>query len=170
MPDDPTALEDAYDAVSDALDFQHGATYEPDVDPSGSDEQIQLQKGCRALTAASLLLARELYGSAVELCFGAMERTLESYMIAELGRDLSDFQDHTAVYECAATHGPVSRSMARRLEALYANNRTDYYYDNAVSTDEIASAMLALAKELHAFVVDHNTSTGFERYCSCDTN
>lgn len=34
------------------------------------------------------------YGGVVEMAFGAMERSLESYMIAVLGNELSDFQNH----------------------------------------------------------------------------
>lgn len=167
MTDDPNALADAYERVVDALEYQSGATYEPRVDPAGPDEQVQLQKACRLLTACDYLYEREFYGSVVEMAFGAMERTLESYMITVLGSELSDFQNHTDVYERAETHGPISREMAQNLKALYANNRTDYYYDNAVSTEEIAAAMRTLAAELHSFVVTHSTTHQFKRYCSC---
>ena len=167
MSNDPKPLTDAYKRVTDALEFQSGATYEPQVDPAGSDEQIQLQKACRLLAACDYLYEQAFYGSVVEMAFGAMERSLESYMIAVLGSELSDFQNHTAVYERAATHGPISREMAQNLKALYANNRTDYYYDNAVSTEEIAAAMLDLARELHSFIVTHSTTHQFDHYCSC---
>lgn len=167
MADDPNALTDAYNRVIDALEYQSGAMYEPGVDPTGPDEQIQLQKACRLLTACDHLYERELYGSVVEMAFGAMERTLESYMIAVLGSELSDFQNHTDVYERAETNGPVSREMAKNLKALYANNRTDYHYANAALTEEIAAAMCDLAAKLHSFVVTHSTTNQFERYCNC---
>jgi len=167
MPNDPNALEDAYERVVDALEFQSGATYEPRIDSAGSDEQIQLQKACRLLDACDSLYEQEFYGSVVEMAFGTMERSLESYMIAVLGSELSDFQNHTDVYDRAETHGPISREMAQNLKALYANNRTDYYYDNAVSTKEIAAAMLTLATELHEFIVTHGMTNRFERYCNC---
>ncbi|MEF8813963.1 MAG: hypothetical protein V5A55_09105 [Halovenus sp.] len=86
----------------------------------------------------------------------------------EKGIELSDFQDRTEVYDRAATHGPVSRGMARNLRALYANNRTDYYYDNAVPTGEMAGAVVRLATELHRFVVTHSTTHRFEQYRSCE--
>lgn len=72
------------------------------------------------------------------------------------------------MYDRVAAHGPVSREMARNLKALYANNRTDYYYDNAVPTGETAGAMARLATELHRFVVTHSTTHRFEHYCSCE--
>jgi hypothetical protein len=119
VPDDPHSLEDAYDQVVDALDFQSGATYEPAVEPSGTAAQIQLQKACRHLEACDLLHDEAFYGGVVELSFGAMERTLEGYMLAVLGNDLSDFQNHTDVYDRAETHGPISRQMARDLKMVY---------------------------------------------------
>jgi len=168
VTDDPDALEAAYDRVIDALNYQSDATYESSVEPSGRAQQVQLQKACRLLAACDRPEESGFYGAVVEMSFGAMERTLESYMIAVLGNDLSDFQDHTEVYDRAATHGPVSREMAQNLKALYANNRTDYYYDNAVPTEEIAGAMFRLATELHRFVVTHSTTHRFEQYCSCE--
>lgn len=170
MPTDPASLEDAYDSVVDALNYQVGATHEPRIDTAGSDETIQLQKACRLLTACNHLQKHACYGSVVELSFGAMERTMEAYLIAVTGSDLSDFQDHTTVYERAKTHGPISREFARNLKALYANNRTDYYYDNAVSTEEIAAAMMTLAVELHRFVVNHGSTDRFEQSCVCTTH
>ena len=168
MSNDPNALEDAYERVIDALEYQSGATYEAKIDPTGTDEQIQLQKACRLLAACNHQYQQGFYGSVVEMSFGAMERSVESYMIAVLGSELSDFQNHTDVYERAKTHGPISREMAQNLKALYANNRTDYYYDNSVSTEELARAMLDLATELHSYIVTHNMTDQFKQYCTCD--
>jgi hypothetical protein len=61
MSNDPSELEDAYERVIDALEFQSGAAYEPKIDPAGSDEQIQLQKACRLLAACDDLYEQGFY-------------------------------------------------------------------------------------------------------------
>ncbi len=44
----------------------------------------------------------------IELCFGATERSLEAYVLAEGGDELDDFHDHTYCYDRASDLGLLS--------------------------------------------------------------
>jgi hypothetical protein len=88
-------------------------------------------------------------GSAVELCFGATERSVEAYALAEGGDDLNDFHDHTYAYQRAFELGVLSRDLRDDYRALYTENRSESYYGDRGATNRQAEAMLDLAAETH---------------------
>jgi len=107
---DPTAVTDALDAAIDAFnEAGHGVpTREADID-TDADWKTQLTKACRLLAAIDDLSGNGYYTATIELCFGATERSVEAYALAEGGDDLRDFHDHTYCYDRAETLGLLTR-------------------------------------------------------------
>ncbi|MFT4921559.1 MAG: hypothetical protein ACI8XM_000760 [Haloarculaceae archaeon] len=110
---DPSRLTAALDAARDSFRHAHGApTFEPTIDAStDADEgEVQIQKACRLIEAATILQqSGEYYGSVLEHAFAAIERTLEGYLIAFADYEVTDFHDHTTVYPPG--HGPFNETV-----------------------------------------------------------
>ncbi|AWB28741.1 hypothetical protein [Halococcoides cellulosivorans] len=134
-----------------------------DVD-SGS--LLQLRKGCRLLDGAETLREDGYYTIVIEASFVAIERTIE-FRLLERGRTQpSDLPGtHPGVYREAASAGIVSEETANDLADLWRDHRAKTYYRDGLATADRADAMLALAHELHAFVVGRSRH-GHE--CRCD--
>ena len=90
----------------------------------------------------------------VELCFGAVERTLEAYVLWDTDDDLAEFRDHETVYDRAAQRGLLERGTATALRDLYRANRTEHYYGGTVPTAEKEDATYELAEAIHDYVTD----------------
>ena len=163
---DPTAITDALNAAIDAFnEAGHGVpTPEADID-TDADWKTQLTKACRLLAATDHLAGNGYYTATIELCFGATERSVEAYVLAEGGDGLRDFHDHTYCYERAVTLGLLSRDTTDDLQHLYDTNRTDSYYGGRRPTDEQATAMRELAHSLHIYVANQIREGGV---CLCD--
>lgn len=163
---DPTAITNALTDSIDAFNEQGIGipTYEDGID-TDADWKTQLTKGCRLLRAVSEIPAETYYTASIELCFGAIERSLEAFALSEGGNELAEFHDHTYCYERAAALGLLSRETADRLEGLYDENRTDSYYGGKRPTVEQAEAIQRLADEIHRYVTDQLQEGGV---CTCD--
>lgn len=164
---DPRDLTDALAAAVDAFNEEgYGVpTREPAIDPD-ADWKTQLTKACRLLSAVEELRGRELYTATIELCFGATERSVEAYALAEGGDDLNDFHDHTYCYDRATALGLLSETTTDELRRLYDTNRTDSYYGGRRPTERQADAMRRLSRSVHDHVTEHVREGGV---CVCNS-
>lgn len=117
---DPNAITDALDAAIDAFNEEgHGVpTREAAID-THTDWKTQLTKACRLLAAVEHIDGAGLYTATIELCFGATERSVEAFALAEGGDNLDDFHDHTYCYDRATALGLFSATTTRNLRTLY---------------------------------------------------
>jgi hypothetical protein len=102
----------------------------------------------------------------IELCFGATERSVEAYALAEGGDELDDFHDHTTCYDRATELGLLSDTTTRELQELYGTNRTDSYYGGRGPTQRQAETMQQLARSVHEYVTDQIREGGV---CVCNS-
>jgi hypothetical protein len=166
MESDPNAVTDAIDRATDAFEYRSRGTVEFEAGvEQDSQWQTQLTKACRYLEACRTLRRADGFdGAVVELCFGAVERTLEAYVLQDTDDDLADFRDHEAVYDRATQRGLFERETAAALQDLYRTNRTEHYYGGAVPTAGKADAMYGLAEAIHEYVTGQIRTGGV---CLC---
>ena len=112
-----------------------------------------------------MLAGQELHTATIELCFGATERSIEAYALAEGGDEPDDFHDHTYCYERATALGLLSRATTDKLQMLYGTNRTDSYYGSRRPTGQQADAMRRLSQCVHSYVTDQIREGGV---CVCE--
>ena len=84
--EDPKAITDALEAAIDAFnEAGHGVpAYEDGVD-TADDWKTQLTKGCKLLRAVAETEGEGHHTATIELCFGAIERSLEAFALAQGG-------------------------------------------------------------------------------------
>ena len=162
---DPQAVTNGLDAAVDAFnETGHGIpTYEEYID-TGADWKAQLTKGCGLLAAVDQLVGQGLHTATIELCFGATERSIEAYALAEGGDSLTEFHDHTYCYTRAGELGLLSTTTTERLCELYNTNRTDSYYGGRRPTERQAQQMRELARSVHEHVTSRIREGGV---CVC---
>lgn len=166
MPTD-TAVEDALETAASAFRDTRGHEPEAHLDP-GTPALTQLRKACRLLEACRTLREHDGYHtSVVELSFGAIERTIQYYALANTGDSVQDFYSHETVYERGGELGLYSASTMDQLIELWRTNRSAAYYRNTVATAEQADAMVTLAEELHRSIRDFGQAT---HQCICTTS
>lgn len=149
---DPKDVIDSLSRAEESFDSKSVlARHEVGIE-SGGGWETQLTKGCRLLAAVEALQTQDGYHTAVtELCFGAIERSVEAYAVAMAGDGSADFHDHETCYERAAEVGLFERETADRLRDLYGDNRTESYYGESRPTAEQASAMADLSRSVHDY-------------------
>jgi hypothetical protein len=162
---DPNAITDALAAATDAFNEEgYGVpAREAEIDPD-TDWKTQLTKACRLLAAVDQIDEQGFYTATIELCFGATERSVEAFVLAEGGDDLNDFHDHTYCYDRAAALGLLSATTAETLRELYDTNRTDSYYGGQRPTERQADTMRQLSRRVHTYVTDQLREGGV---CIC---
>jgi hypothetical protein len=102
----------------------------------------------------------------VEASFVAMERTVELRLLERGHVEPDDLPGtHPGVYPEAARIGLFDESVADDLADLWRDHRARTYSQDGLATAERADALLALATELHAFVVGRS-GRGYE--CACE--
>jgi len=164
---DPQAITDALDAAIDAFNEEgYGVSTREDAIDSDADWKTQLTKACRLLAAVEAIADQGFYTATIELCFGATERSVEAYALAEGGDDLNDFHDHTSCYDRATDLGLLSGTTTRELRQLYDTNRTDSYYGGRCPTERQANTMQQLAQNVHEHVTNQIREGGV---CVCDS-
>ena len=97
---DPVAVLTALDRAQDAFDTvgRGRAAFEDGVS-ADEDWKTQLTKACRLLEVVDTLQSQDGYYTAIiEVCFGAIERSIEAYALAMTDDTLQDFQDHQFSY------------------------------------------------------------------------
>ena len=164
---DPGFVTGPLAAAEDAFEYLGTGrpTYEDGID---QDEEwtTQLTKACRYLEASRTLRSQNGFnGAVIELSFGAIERSLEGYLLQDTRDSLAEYLDHEVVYERAGDRGLFTRDTATRLLDLYGANRTEHYYGKHVPTQEKAAAMFELADGVHRHVV---SMIGEHGVCHCD--
>ncbi|MFD1687071.1 DNA-binding protein [Halobellus litoreus] len=93
---DPTAVLTVLDRAQDAFEMVgRGRTAFEDGISADEDWKTQLTKACRLLEVVDTLQSQDGYYTAViEVCFGAIERSIEAYALAMTNDTLQDFQNH----------------------------------------------------------------------------
>lgn len=164
---DPTALVAALERAQDAFEMVgRGRIAFEDGISSEEDWKTQLTKACRLLEVVDTLQSQDGYYTAViEICFGAIERSIEAYALAMTNDTLQGFQDHQFSYERAHQIGLFERETAAAMKDLYSENRTESYYGGGRPTQEQAEAMTELASAVHQFAVSQIREGGV---CLCD--
>ena len=133
---DPTAVLAALDRAQDAFEMvgRGRIAFEEGIS-ADEDWKTQLTKACRLLEVVDTLQAQDGYYTAViEVCFGAIERSIEAYALAMTNDTLQDFQDHQFSYERAHQIGLFERETAEAMKDLYSENRTESYSSPSSST------------------------------------
>lgn len=150
MSSDPTAVVNALrDAETAFSSYRTGVTFEQDLAPNDS-ETTQLRKACRLLDACRTLRENDgFFTSVIEMSFGAIERTVEFYVLSQSTDTISDFQNHRYAFDRAAALGLFSQSTCDDLYQLHVDNRSAAYYRDTVATEEQANAMFELAVVVH---------------------
>ena len=164
---DPTAVLTALDRAQDAFDMvgRGRAAFEDGIS-ANKDWKTQLTKACRLLEVVDTLESQDRYYTAViEVCFGAIERSIEAYALSMTNDTLQDFQDHQFSYERAHRIGLFERETAEAMKDLYSENRTESYYGGGRPTEEQAEAMTDLASAVHQFAVSQIREGSV---CLCD--
>jgi|APHM01.1.fsa_nt_gi hypothetical protein len=152
--------EDAFEFVGRGM-----PSFEDGID-QGEEWKTQLTKGCTYLEACRTLRTQNgFHGAVVELCFGAIERSLEGYLLQDTADSIDDYQDHEFVYERAGERGLFTRDTAGELRDLYGTNRTENYYGDLAPTQEKEDAMFELAEGVHRHVTNNIREGGV---CICE--
>ena len=94
--------------------------FEGEID-TDADWKTQLTKGCRLLEVVERLDGEGFYTATVELCFGAIERSIEAYALNTGGDTLEEFHTHEYCYQRAGDLGLVSRDTAEKMAELYGD-------------------------------------------------
>lgn len=163
---DPRALLAALQQAQDAFEIVGGGvpSYEEGIE-SGGDWETQLTKACKLLGVADVIQEQNgHYTAVIELCFGAIERSIEVY-VAMTDDTVDAFRDHEYSYERAHQVGLFEEETAMGMMELYSENRTESYYGGGRPTASQATAMSDLAEAVHDFVVDRIREAGV---CICD--
>jgi hypothetical protein len=166
---DPDAVLEALERTRDAFELVGEGRPQFEAGLSADEDwKTQLTKACRLLEVATVLQTQDGYYTAViEVCFGAIERSIEAYALAMTGDELDDFQDHEFSYERAHESGLFEQETARVMKDLYGDNRTESYYGGGRPTERQATTMAELAEAIHEFAVDQIREGGVCRCESC---
>jgi hypothetical protein len=164
---DPSSVLEALERAQDAFEMAGRGRIEfEDGISADEDWKTQLTKACRLLEVVETLQSQDGYYTAViEVCFGAIERSIEAYALSMTSDTLQDFQDHQFSYERAHQIGLFERQTAEEMKDLYSENRTESYYGGGRPTEEQADAMTDLAIAVHQFAVSQIREGGV---CLCD--
>lgn len=158
-------VEEALNRAEAAFRSTHGQRTERDLDRS-DEALVQLRKACRLLESCRSLRQQDgYYTSVIELSFGAIERSIQYYLLEFTANTTEDFLDHERIYSRAAAQNVFDEVIEDRFVELWRQNRSATYYRNTVPTDEQATAMFQLAETVHRFVLDY---ARVEHECRCD--
>lgn len=164
---DPNAVRNALDAAVDAFNEEgYGVPAREDAIDPDADWKTQLTKACRLLDVVEHIAEEGFHTATIELSFGATERSIEAFVLAEGGDDLDDFRDHTYCYDRATALGLLSAATSDDLRRLYETNRTDSYYGGRRPTERQAETMRQLSRDVHEYVTDQIREGGV---CVCDS-
>ena len=149
---DPTAVLTALDRAQDAFEMiGRGRTAFEDGISADEDWKTQLTKACRLLAVVDTLQSQDGYHTAViEVCFGAIERSIEAYALAMTNDTLQDFQDHQFSYERAHQIGLFERETAEAMKDLYSEHRTESYYGGGVPQESKRQPLLRSPAHSHS--------------------
>lgn len=127
---------------------------------------LQLRKACRLIEAANVLIAENGYHTVViETSFGAIERTLQFYLLENGFLHPEEYVNHQTVYERSHEAGLYNEAFKEKVVGLWRDNRSRSYYREGVGSEERAEKMLQLSEAIHR----HVPQLAGQRYeCICD--
>lgn len=163
----PLELDDIEPLLTDAEEAfrRSGQRREEGLDVSDAG-LVQLRKACRSLLGAEQLLTDGYYTLAIEASFTSVEKTLLFWLIREGYHDPANPpQSHTTAIKQSAEVGFLGDEVASRLVDLWVTNRAQTYYQDGLATRERADALLRLASETHAYIVN---LVGIRHECICE--
>jgi hypothetical protein len=161
---DNSHIEDKLDEIQNLFDekpikMETGL----DVDDPG---MLQLRKACRLLEASKHLIEENGYYTVViETSFGAIERTLQFYLLENNFLHPDEYIDHQAVYQESHEAGLYNQEFRDKLVGLWRNNRSRSYYREGVGSEKRAEKMLELAEAIHEHVLQL-AGESHERICN----
>lgn len=127
---------------------------------------LQLRKACRLIETARHLEEEDRYYTVVvETSFGAIERTLQFYLLENDFLRPDEYVDHRTVYERSLEAGLYGEEFGEKLLELWRNNRSRSYYREGAATEARAEKMLELATAVHRHVL---RMTGESHECTCN--
>lgn len=157
------------DASSDELRasqqaFNRRGTVEPGLDVE-ADALLQLRKACRILDGIRALRTIDRHHTlVVEGTFGALERTVQFYVVDRGVAESAAMQSHEETFTYGTKAGLISDSTRDELVELWKNHRNGTYYQEERATAEQAGMMLAHAACLNEHVP---TLAGRKHDCIC---
>jgi hypothetical protein len=162
---DDSHIEDELDEVQNLFDRRPEEVETGlNVDDPG---MLQLRKACRLLEAGRQLIEENGYYTVViETSFGAIERTLQFYLLENDFLHPDEYIDHQSVYEESYEAGLYNQEFRDKLVELWRNNRSRSYYREGVGSNERAEKMLGLAEAIHEHVLH---LAGESHECICNT-
>jgi hypothetical protein len=130
---DDSHIEDELDEVQNLFDRRPEEVETGlDVDDPG---MLQLRKACRLLEAGRQLIEENGYYTVViETSFGAIERSLQFYLLENDFLHPDEYIDHQSVYEESYEAGLYNQEFRDKLVELWRNNRSRSYYREGVGT------------------------------------
>lgn len=145
--------------------FRHS----PDTPEEGLDVDdpalVQLRKSCRLLDAAEFLETENgYYTLVIEASFAVVERTLQFYLLEKGLVHDEDFVTHEQVYNLGEQAGLYNRDVRDKLLGLWRNNRSRTYYREGIGSQQSASHMTTLARDIHDHVLQ---LAGHSHECIC---
>lgn len=156
---------EAYLDEAQALFEQSGEKYEEGLDVD-EPALLQLRKACRLLAAARHLRNEGgFYTVVVETSFGAIERTIQFYLLENDHLHRDEYVNHEEVYRRGMRAGLYDQRFAGKLDTLWRNNRSETYYREGIATKERARKMLDLADAVHHHVLQ---LAGMNHECICN--
>jgi hypothetical protein len=72
----------------------------------------------------------------IEVCFGAVERSIEAYALAMTSDSFQDFQVHNYSYERAQQIGVLEQDIAEAMQELCGENQNEIYYGSGRPTSD----------------------------------
>jgi hypothetical protein len=154
------------DTLDDTIEAFRSASDTPETGLDVDDSALlQLRKACRLLEAAASLREQNgYYTIIIEASFGAIERTLQFYLLDNGALHEEDFVTHENVYRMAESVGLYNQNFRDKLLGLWRNNRSRTYYREGVGSAKSATLMLELARGIH----DHVLQLAGEKHeCLC---
>lgn len=146
-----TEAQNAFQKVmrQDDSVLDEGDTFEFEV--HANQWKISWEKGTRAIELATDIKDRGYYTTSIELCFYAMERAVEAWVMKR--KEIRGFRvKHGEVFDIACENGLISKELLDKLMNLWKSYRADQYYRPYVPSRKSAEAMLKAAKVVTEFM------------------
>lgn len=122
-----------------------------DVDAPG---MLQLRKACRLLDAAEFLETETGYYTVViEASFSAIERSIQFYLLENGLLHEEDYVSHEQVYTLGTQAGLYTQDIRDKLLGLWRNNRSRTYYREGLGSQQRATYMVTLARDIHDHIL-----------------
>ncbi|MDY6788423.1 MAG: hypothetical protein SVV03_00510 [Candidatus Nanohaloarchaea archaeon] len=89
----------------------------------------------------------------IEASFAAIERILQFYLEEKELVKEDDHIDHNKIYRLGSQTGLYGDDMRDKLIQLWKNNRSKTYYREGIGSENSASTIIDLARQIHAHIL-----------------